>query len=272
MNDRPAQRYSKRRTDVKHWHNNHSRKRLLMNIRNVSALALTIALSSGAVVGTAHAATPGSEGKSGNPKVTTSELNAVATAAVKKLAAESPFPASSLVVKQVKISKTNGKFALAVVEPINKDTDPASVVLTKVGKTWRVNTYGTAGFDCNNAPLKVLREFKLDVFNCKPTQQYYAFNKAQQKMNAKALTNAKLLVLNGGTSESAMKRSLKEMRLPDYSIAYAARNVHANYFANAVHAADVYTSFGYKKVYVLKALLEEGFTLPQANYGIRHLK
>ncbi|NAZ88431.1 hypothetical protein, partial [Kineococcus indalonis] len=71
-------------------------------------------------------------------------------------------PAGAYAVADVRTADADPTWAAARLEPADPAAlDPATVVLQRVGGTWRVVSLGTAGVGCEQAPPLVLTDLAL---------------------------------------------------------------------------------------------------------------
>lgn len=203
--------------------------------------------------------------------VSPSEVSKVKSAAFARLAHDSGISVKSMRAISVKFSKINSSYAYV---DVNSQFGPVEVLLSKVGRTWRVVTYGTGGFDCNDAPLAVMRNVGATVYECVPGQRYFVYTATQKKVIAAAMIHAKYYVLDSNGSRLSKKGLAKQLafeKFPTYAINAVASSIKANWNANATVCGWRYLELGVSPTGIYDQLVFDGFTSAEASYAVRHL-
>lgn len=113
----------------------------------------------------------------------------ITAATVKVLAREARVPAREIRVTTARVSTVNPAYGFARAKLRTVNTDDAEVLLTKVGRTWRVVTYGTGGFGCDESPPSVTREFGVYVNDCNPGDRFYVEHGIERRSRATSTTD-----------------------------------------------------------------------------------
>lgn len=191
-----------------------------------------------------------------------------------EIAKDTGYSPKRIYVKNIKISKNNKNFAGAIAGLSNAPHDPVEVILVRNGKTWKVTNYGTGGFECDTAPLNVIKEFKFEINNCTPSQKYYPFTKAQMKVNAAAMKRAAHYA-NPKTTKMSKKNTLNMLKFekyPSYSISYVSTRFKANWAQNARLMAQEFMNspIHFTRNEIQNSLTkDEGFTPAEVAYAIK---
>lgn len=218
--------------------------------------------SAGAVTGTPMSTV---SGKTPTSKSTISKVN---QAALTEVAKDTGHKKTVFRVSHTRVSKVNKAFAATEIAFKDNRTDAAEVLLVKSGKTWKVKSYGTGGFTCDEAPLAVMNNLKVSVESCLPSQHYYKFTAKQRKVNARAMSDAKLYSSRDDYYMSKMRviELLKADKYPDYAVQYVSSRVKADWNLNAYLTAFEYFAAGMSDEALCDQLFNDGFT----NSEIRH--
>lgn len=208
---------------------------------------------------------------SAQQSTSSSETAKVRAAAIAYVARDSGVSARSLRATFVKVSTVNPAYSYVYA---NSQFGPVEVLLSKVGRTWRVVNYGTGGFDCNDAPLAVMRNVGATVYECVPGQRYFVYSATQKKVIAAAMIHAKYYVLNSDGARLSKKGLAKQLafeKFPTYAINAVASSIKANWNANATVTGWRYLELGVSPGQIHDQLVFDGFTSAEASYAVRHL-
>lgn len=203
------------------------------------------------------------------------ELTKVREVVVKRIASDMKMSETLINVTYASLSKTDENFASVFAVPTAFQGQ--LFVLRKVSGSWVISNFGSSdssGFNCDDAPREVLREFGAFVASCDVGQRFYPYSTSQQHTLNRALKSMRFYAVDASGprySRGGSFQHLWDEKLPQWACDYALANTTVNWNENALAAARDYLSMRFAREDIPGLLSKEKFTADELDYAVSRL-